>query len=128
MCNDPNIGLVTVIDWVRVGILWRQAIVDAEHRNAKLDSPLSCVVLMCTRVLTNETTSVEVYHCLIEVLLVCSRDWLVVHKSDLNVSVRIVINITFMVCDVTLGLIYNILSSLSNHELIKLFIGHVIVG
>ena len=128
MCNDPNISLVTVIYWVRVGILWRQAIVDAEHRNAKLDSPLSCVVLMCTRVLTNETTSVEVYHSLIEVLLVCSRDWLVVHKSDLNVSVRIVINITFMVCDVSLGLIHNILSSLSNHELIKLFIGHVIVG
>ena len=36
LCNDPYIGLVTVIDWVRVGVLGRQAVVDAEHWYSKL--------------------------------------------------------------------------------------------
>ena len=63
LCNDPYISLVTVIDWIRVGVLWRQAVVDAEHRYAELDGPFSGVILMCTRVLTDESTSVEVNNC-----------------------------------------------------------------
>lgn len=46
LSNDPNIGLVTVIDRVGIGVFWRKAVVDAEDRNIQLARPLSGVVLV----------------------------------------------------------------------------------
>ena len=60
-------------------------------------------------------------------LRVRARDRLIVHKSDLDVSVWIVIDIALMESDVALSLIQYLLSSLSSQELIEFFIGHVIV-
>ena len=83
---------------------------------------------MCARVLCDEATPVDMYHCLVELLLVRTRDWLIVHKSDLDMSVWIVINIALMVSDRALGLGHDFLSSLSSHELSETLVIHVVVG
>ena len=73
MCDDPDVGLIAIVDWVWVWVLGAKAIVHGEHRNAELERPFSRVVLMCARVLAAETTSMEMDHCLIKPLPVILR-------------------------------------------------------
>ena len=64
--HDPYVGLVAVVDGVWVGVFGRQAVVHRENGDAELEGPLARVVLMCTRVLAAEATTVEVDNGLIE--------------------------------------------------------------
>ena len=73
LCDDPNVRLIAIVDWVWVWVLGAETIVHGEHRNAELERPFPRVVLMCTRVLAAESTSMKVDHCLIEPLPVILR-------------------------------------------------------
>ena len=93
MCDDPDVGLIAIVDWVWVWVLGAKAIVHRENRNAELECPFSRVVLMCARVLATETTSMKVDHCLIKFLpMILHRDGLPVQKSNLHMSLRIVLH------------------------------------
>lgn len=76
MRNYPDVGLVRIIDWIRVWILRSQSVIDAEDWYAQLYCPLPRIVLMGARILAAETSTVEMYNCMIEVLrIVCSNYW-----------------------------------------------------
>ena len=76
MRNYPDVGLVRIIDWIRVWILRSQSVIDAKDWYAELYSPLPRIVLVGARILAAETSTVEMYNCLIEVLgIVCSNYW-----------------------------------------------------
>ena len=91
MSDDPNVGLVAIVDWVRVWVLRAKAIVHGEDRNAELERPFSRVVLMCAGVLAAESTAMKVNHCLIKLLsVILRRHRLPVQKSNLDMRLRIV--------------------------------------
>lgn len=68
-----------------------QAIVDAEDWNVKLNSPLSSIILMRTRVLTHEATTMEMNDGEVMVLQVLPGHSLVMKQSNLDMSACIVL-------------------------------------
>ena len=60
--NNPNVGLVTVVNWVREGITWRKTIIDRKDRAIQLICPLSGVVLMRGRIHAHKTTTMEMHN------------------------------------------------------------------
>ena len=72
--HDPHIGLIAVIDRVRIWILRSEAIVNAEDWDFQTDGPLSRVTLVHTGIHTAETTSMEVNDGMVILLRLLGRD------------------------------------------------------
>lgn len=66
--QEPYVGLVAVIDWSWERILWSKAVIDADNRDSKVDSPPSSVILVRARISHDEATSMEFQNCKVTLL------------------------------------------------------------
>ena len=85
----PDVGLVAIVDWRWIWVLWCQAEIDAKDGHIELDCPLSGVVLMLGRFCDDKTAAVEMNDRKIKFLRPMASNGLVMKQADFYMAVWI---------------------------------------
>ena len=91
LSQNPDIGLVAIINWRRERVLRGEAVVNAEYGYSKAICPLSSVILMTAGVMTEKAATMKVDNGKVEMPRIFPGKRLAAKYSDLDMASWIVL-------------------------------------